>query len=103
MQYNVSNYFLQISETKGTIQNTSNIFSIEVSNQPTPNSGVLLFPLNKYTFINERLYVRCVDGSAVINVVPFVLDTAIVSSGGSSSGDVDEYFTDDDLHDVLDF
>jgi len=103
MRYTVSTDFIPINETRGTIQNPSHIFSIEVSNQPVPNSGVLLFPLNKYTFTNEKLYVRCVDGSAVINVVPFIVDAGVVSSGGSSSVDVDEHFTDDDLHDIFDF
>lgn len=91
MLYRVNSDFIKISETSGTIQNTSRVFDLEVSNQPEPNSGIILFGLNKFSFSNETIYLRCIDGVADVRVVPFVTD----SSGGGSSSTSGDNFTDD--------
>ena len=99
MLYNVTDQFTKLAETAGTIQNVSNIFSVEVSDTAEPNSGFLLFPLNKISVASTQLYVRCVDGTAEVRVVPFV-DNSVTSSGGTSSaGNV---ATDEQIDDLLD-
>lgn len=85
--YRVNTDFIKISETTGTIQNTSRVFDLEVSNQPEPNSGIILFGLNKFSFSNETIYLRCIDGVADVRVVPFTTDGS--SGGGSSADDFD--------------
>ena len=90
MQYNITSNFTKISETSGTIQNNSSVYDVEISDRPTAGSGILLHPLNKFTFNNQTLYVRCVAGGwAAINVVPFIVDggSVISSSGSSTTGD----------------
>ena len=85
--YRVNSDFIKISETSGTIQNTSRVFDLEVSNQPEPNSGIILFGLNKFSFSNdETIYLRCIDGVADVRVVPFTTDA---TGGGSSVDDFD--------------
>lgn len=94
MIYNVTSDFTKLSETSGTIQNTSRVYDIEVSDKPTPDSGIILFGLNKFSFSNQTIYVRCIGGSAEIRVVPFTTDA---TSGGASSSSIpaDETFADD--------
>ena len=101
MLYNVTDQFTKLAETAGTIQNVSNIFSVEVSDKAEPNSGFLLFPLNKISVASTQLYVRCVDGTAEVRVVPFVDNSgSVASSGGASSaGNV---ATDEQIDDLLD-
>lgn len=105
MRYNVTGEFTKISETTGTIQNVSN-YSVEVSDKAEAGSGILLYPLNKFSFNEVVLFMRCVDvgGRAEILVTPFTVDMGIgvISGGGSSSGtqsfndstDVDDVFKD---------
>lgn len=94
MIYNVTSDFTKLSETSGTIQNTSRVYDIEVSDKPTPDSGIILFGLNNFSFSNQTVYVRCIGGSAEIRVVPFTTGT---TSGGASSSTTpaDETFADD--------
>lgn len=94
MIYHVNNDFIKINETSGTIQNTSRVFDLEVSDSPTPNSGIILFGLNKFSFSNETIYLRCIDGVADVRVVPFVTDS---SGGGSSSTSGDNFADDSDM------
>lgn len=89
MIYHVTNDFTKINETSGTVQNNSSVYDVEISDRPTAGSGILLHPLNKFTF-NNQIYVRCVAGGwAAINVVPFIVDgsSVISSSGSSTTGD----------------
>ena len=107
MRYNVTNEFTKISETAGTIQNVSNVYPVEVSDKAEAGSGILLFPLNKFSFNEAVLFMRCVDvgGRAEILVTPFTVDMGIgvISGGTSSSGsqsfndstDVDDVFKDE--------
>lgn len=102
MLYNVTNDFVKIDETSGTIQNNSRIFDIEISHKTEADSGILLRTLNKYTFTDQTIYVRCIDkgGRAEVRVVPFIVDSGGVISGGGSSITYD-HFTDEDIDDVL--
>lgn len=75
MRYNVTNDFVKIAETSGTIQNTSNIYTVEVSDTAEAGSGILLYPSNKISVASTELYLRCVDGgNAEVRVVPFEVD-----------------------------
>ena len=103
MRYVVSNDFTKISETAGTIQNVGNVYPVEVSDKAEPDSGILLYPLNKISFSDKTLYIRCTeaDGQAEIHVVPFTVDSGgSMSSGGfSAAGDI---ATDEQIDDLLD-
>ena len=98
MIYNVTNDFVRLSETAGTIQNNSYIYPIELSNQAVADSGILLYPLNKFTFSGTQLYMRCTDGGAwaQIRVVPFLLDfgTSTATTPADTTSDVDELIAD---------
>lgn len=103
MRYVVSNDFTKISETAGTIQNVGNVYSVEVSDKAEPDSGILLYPLNKISFSDKTLYIRCTeaDGQAEIHVVPFTVD----SGGGTSSGGIStagNVATDEQIDNLLD-
>lgn len=78
MRYNVTGDFIPITETKGTIQNTSQIYTLEVSAYKTKDSGILVYPLNSVTFKGSPVYMRCVDDSGVI-------DVRVVDLSGDSS------------------
>ena len=81
MIYNVTSSFTRITETAGTIQNNSYIYPIEVSNQAVADSGILLYPLNKFSFSGTQLYLRCIesDKEAEVRVVPF--EAAVLRGG----------------------
>lgn len=88
MKYLVSKKnFTRINETSGTIQNASQINTVEISDRAELNSGVLLYPLNRCSFSDVTLYARCVDGGgwAEIRVVPFTLNLGVASGGTSST------------------
>lgn len=103
MKYYAKDTFTQISETSGTIQNASRIYNVEISNQAVVDSGILLFPLNKFSFSDTTLYIRCADkgGWAEIRVVPFLVDFGTASSGGSSSVDSTDADVDAMIADAL--
>ena len=73
----------RLNETSGIIQNTSNIYSVEISSSNEVDSGILIFPLNTLYFSGET-FLRCTDenGRAYIRVVSF--DTSSDSSDGDS-------------------
>ena len=102
MRYVVSNEFIKINETAGTIQNVGNIYSVEVSDKAEPDSGILLYPLNKISFTDKTLYIRCVEtnGHAEIHVVPFTVDSGGTSTGGISAPA--NIATDEQINDLLD-
>lgn len=68
MRYTVTGEFTKINESAGTIQNTSQIYSLEVSAYQTKDSGILVYPLNSVTFKGSPVFVRCVDTNGVIDV-----------------------------------
>lgn len=83
MIYRVASEFLKINETSGTIQNTSHVHTLEISDKAESDSGILLFPLNQFTFSGEK-YLRCIDnGTIAVRVVSFSNHT----SGDSYSDD----------------
>ena len=100
MIYHVTNQFVPINETSGTIQNSGFIHDVEVSDKPEVNSGILLRPHDKISFSGTTLYMRCVDeNSAVdIRVVPFFINAGTNSGGGSST---DDYTQDDAANDII--
>lgn len=75
MLYSLTNEFTQIAETTGTIQNASHVGTIEMSNSNTPDSGILIYPLQKVSFSDQTIYLRCIDGYAEARVLPFELVT----------------------------
>lgn len=80
MIYTINSEFTKLNETQGTVQNSSNGCTLELSDSNVPDSGILIYPLNKVSFSGEK-YLRCVDGAAWARVVPFVLD----AEGGDDS------------------
>ena len=80
MRYTVTSDFIKISESAGTIQNTSQIYTLEVSAYRTKDSGILVYPLNSITFSGSPVYVRCVDTNGFIDV-----RVATFTVGGASS------------------
>ena len=104
MLYIVTNEFTRISETAGTIQNNSRIFDVEVSDRAVAGSGILLYPLNSFTFSGTTLYLRCrsAGGWAAINVVPFFINSGFAGNSDSSSADAASQIIDDMWNDPID-
>ena len=81
MIYQLGNDFTQISETTGTIQNTSHINTVEMSNSTVEGSGILIYPLQTKSFNNKTIYLRCYEnGGAEVRVIPFEV--------GAEGGDI---------------
>ena len=76
MRYKVTNEFIKINESQGTIQNTSQIYTVEVSNQNVVDSGALLYPLNQISFSDTPIYLRCVDSGGWAAIRVFNLNDA---------------------------
>ena len=98
MVYLLSNDFTKISETTGTVQNTSHIYTIEMAQSNVKDSGIFIYPLHQHSFNGTDIYLRCVDGAgAEARVVPFEVDKkgggATIIDGtlivGSASSTVD--------------
>ena len=103
MLYSIANEFLKINETRGTIQNTSSVYTVEVSDKATADSGYLLYPLNKMSFDGE-VYLRCAEGGgrALIRVVSFLVNSGGVASESSVTVDDSLVITDEELDTLLD-
>ena len=102
MLYTLTNSFTRISETTGTIQNTSSR-SVEVSDRQSLGSGVVLKPGEIFSFSDSTYYARCEGARAVVRVVPFMMGaggsaTASSANPGSAetSGDSTNYPADID-------
>lgn len=74
-----------VAEATGTIQNSSHVGTIEISTYNTPDSGILIYPLQKISFVNKTIYLRCVDGWAQARVVDFVINAGGIITSSSSS------------------
>lgn len=74
----------KINERTGTLQNTHQAYSVEMSNSANFDSSIIVYPLHKHTFNNTDIYLRCinVDEEVDVRVIPFEID---VGSGGGSS------------------
>lgn len=68
MRYTVTSEFTKLNESEGTIQNTSQIYSLEVSAYQSKDSGILVYPLNSITFKGSPVYMRCIDTDGFIDV-----------------------------------
>ena len=101
MRYTVTDDFIKVNETTGIIQNTSQVYTLEVSTIETAGSGLLVYPLKSFSFRGFPVYMRCTDPKGVIavNVAPFSFAT---SGGGSSSADTSyQTFDQQDLTDIF--
>lgn len=85
MLYLLSKEFTKISTTTGTVQNASKICTLEMSNTNTPDSGILIYLLQKVSFVNKTIYLRCVDGWAKARVVDFIINAGGIITSSSSS------------------
>ena len=103
MLYSIASEFVKINETRGTIQNTSSVYTVEVSDKATADSGYLLYPLNKMSFDGE-VYLRCAEGGgrALIRVVSFLVNSGGVASESSVTVDDSLVIADEDLDTLLD-
>lgn len=100
MIYSATEDFIKITETSGTIQNSSFIFDVELSHKPEVDSGILLRPLNKFSFSDQTIYIRAIGGRADCRVIPFLVDAG---AGGSSTGSISGFdsFDQDDVDDMF--
>lgn len=91
MIYSLSKDFTQIAETTGTIQNTSQIYTLEMSQSNVKDSGIFIYPLQSKSFSGKTIYLRCVDGAgAEARVIPFEVgvgggDTAVIANAFCSA------------------
>ena len=100
MTFTLSNDFQKINVTSGTIQNVDPAYTVELSDAADSDSGIFLFPHNKYSFRGTTLFARCVETGrrAEIRVVPFAVDSA-----GPSGSTVDDSLvaSDEEIDDLL--
>lgn len=103
MRYTVTSEFFALPEQSGTVQNTSPIYTLEVSAFASRDSGILLYPLNKFSFSGTQLYLRCIEGGgrAEIRIVPFTLDFGISQGGTSTATDSLDAAVDEIISDAL--
>ena len=76
------NEFTELNETTGTIQNLDGVTYVEITDDPTKNTGLLLAPNEMFSWSNNPLYVRAAKGAfeCEVRVLPF-------EEGGSGGGD----------------
>ena len=103
MLYNISDEFTKISQTRGTIQNTSQCYSVEISDNAVTGNGFLLYPFRCVSFTGN-IFARCAErgGHVRINVVSFVVNASGNSSGGGSYIDDSSVASDSDIDNLLD-
>ena len=95
MIYTITSEFTKLNESQGTVQNSSNIFTLELSDSNIPDSGVLIYPLNQLSFSGTK-YLRCVDGTVQARVVAF----AAVAATDNAAGSVVEDDNEDVINDI---
>ena len=103
MIYTVGNNFVEIIETSGTIQNTSSIYTAEISDNPQLNSGILIYPLQSFSF-SGNIYVRCIDsgGSIQIRASPVLLSSSHSTSADLPASQDNLKFSNEDLQKIFD-
>ena len=90
MIYTITSEFTKLNETQGTVQNSSNIYTLELSDSNVPDSGVLIYPLNQRSFSGTK-YLRCIDGNTQARVVSFA---EVTSSGAYAVDDAEDVIND---------
>lgn len=97
MIYDVGKSFIKIDEFSGTVYNNSFDCTIEMSTKPVAGSGQLIFPNQSQSFRYQEVYLRCIDGTAEVECIPYDLDP-------SKKVDGDTFVEGDDfLHLTFDF
>lgn len=74
MIYNVGRDFIKVQEFSGTVSNNSFDCTVEISTKPVPGTGKLIAPNESLSFRYKKMYMRCVDGEAEVDCVPYDLD-----------------------------
>ena len=81
MQYELSfDSFTEIPFTSGTIQNINSQATVEVSTTDTPNTGIILYPSEKYEWSDATIYARAAWGNG--ETVMVAAETLVAGSGG---------------------
>lgn len=75
MIYTVGKDFIKITETSGTVQNSSSTYTIEIATDPTANSGICIYPTQSVSFHEKTIYLRCLNGTTKVRCVPFEIGT----------------------------
>lgn len=97
MIYDVGKRFIKIEEFSGTVYNNSFDCTIEMSTKPVAGSGTLIYPNQSQSFRYHETYLRCIDGTAEVECIPYDLDP-------SKKVDGDTFVEGDDfLHLTFDF
>lgn len=101
MIFNIGANFARLPFATGTVQNVSSLYAVELSEDPSNEGGILLFPREKFSFSRTTLYARCSGGLVRLNVVAFVDDQ---SGSDSDSTVVDDstVATEDELDNLMD-
>ena len=82
MQYELSySTFQQVPYMSGTVQNISEKAPVEVCDSETPNSGLVLYPGEKYEWTDTTIYIR-----AFWNTPDEVIASALPLSGSGGGG-----------------
>ena len=100
MIYNITQNFQRLGITSGTVQNTHASYTIELSDNATADSGIILYPRQKFSFSGTTLYARCKGaGGAELRAVSF-----FAGDGGGSGSVIDDsnVATDDELNNLMD-
>lgn len=98
------NEILKITETSGTIQNTSQINKVELSDTENFTDNIILYPLQKLTFQNQ-LYARLFDNTDLpveLRVIPIQLGGGGSSGGGGSLPTGETIATNAEFKEMLD-
>lgn len=97
MRYELTDDFIKIAESSGTIVNISNA-RVEISEKQEARSGIILYPRKEYSFEDITLYARREAGDSS----PAAIAVGPLASGGSGSGTSDDDFaTDESVDDML--
>ena len=88
--------FQLLNETRGTIVNSSNV-KVEISDQPKPGTGVILYPYEKFAF-NQLLYAARAPSECGVAVIGVIEGIGSVSIGDPAVADPDyEYISYPDI------
>ena len=83
MKYTVGKNFIKLLEFSGTVHNDSDEYTLEMSTTPAEGSGIFLYPKSARSFRYQDMYLRCLDGSMVVKVIPFDLNLEGIGDEGT--------------------